>query len=109
LYPTTILGGRGPGALWFDKAAFAAPGRNRFGNVGRNSVRGPGFGTYDFSVFRIFPIRESVKFEFRAEAFNLTNTPIWDNPNGNVNSGSFGQIRSAGGQRQVQFGARLRF
>jgi hypothetical protein len=109
LYPTTILGGRGPGALWFDKSAFAAPGRNRFGNVGRNSVRGPGYGAYDFSVFRTFAVRESVKFEFRAEAFNLTNTPIWDNPNGNFNSGTFGQIRSAGGQRQFQFAARMRF
>ncbi len=109
LYPTTILGGLGPGQLWFNKAAFAAPAPNRFGNVGRDSVRGPGSKTYDFSVFRIFPIAEKIRFELRGEAFNLTNTPVWDNPNGSVSSGSFGQSRSASGQRQIQLGARLRF
>src|SRR5581483_3398008 len=94
-YPTTIIGGLGPGQLWFDKAAFAAPSPNRFGNVGRNSVRGPGYSTVDFSVFRIFPITERTRFELRGEAFNLTNSPVWDNPNGSVSSGSFGQSRSA--------------
>jgi hypothetical protein len=77
--------------------------------VGRNSVRGPGYATYDLSIFRTFPIRESIKIELRGEAYNLTNTPIWDNPNGNVNSGSFGQVLSASGQRQIQLGARIRF
>jgi hypothetical protein len=41
LWPTTILGGVGPGQKWFDTQAFAAPPANTFGNAGRNIVRGP--------------------------------------------------------------------
>jgi len=103
------LNGHGPGELWFDRASFAAPAANRWGTGGRNVVRGPGFTNYDFSVFRTFPIRERVNLEFRSEFYNLTNTPRWGNPAGNVNSGTFAQITSASGEREIQFALRLLF
>jgi hypothetical protein len=106
---TEILGGVGRGRLWFDTTAFAAPGANRFGNTGRNGVRGPSFASYDVSLFRDFPIHERVKIEFRAEAYNLTNTPRFGNPVNNVNLGDFGQILTASGEREIQFALRLLF
>jgi hypothetical protein len=52
-----------------------------FGNVGRNTVRGPGFQNWDFSLFKNFPVSESKRLEFRAEFFNLFNhvNPIFYN------------------------------
>ncbi|MBC7926002.1 MAG: TonB-dependent receptor [Bryobacteraceae bacterium] len=109
---SSTLGGVGAGQLWFDTSAFAAPAPNTFGNGGRNTVRGPSLRNYDFSVFRNFPITERARLQFRAEFYNLTNTPQPANPNGNVNSAAFGQITSTlnnAGERQVQFGLRFLF
>jgi hypothetical protein len=44
-----------------------------FGNAGRNIVRGPGLQNWDFSIFKLFPIREQKHLEFRAEFFNIWN------------------------------------
>jgi hypothetical protein len=44
-----------------------------FGNAGRNIVRGPGFQNWDLSIFKMFPVREQMRFEFRAEFFNIWN------------------------------------
>jgi len=107
--PVRILGGTGPGQLWFDTSAFAQPGPNRFGTAGRNTIRGPGLINYDFSVFRNFRIMEAARIEFRSEFYNLTNTPHFNNPNGNFNSGIFGQVTSSYGERQIQFALRLVF
>lgn len=64
-----------------------------FGNSGVGIVRGPGQRNIDLSVERIFPVTEGASFRFRAEAFNLTNTPNFGNPNNNVASGAtFGVI-----------------
>lgn len=53
-----------------------------FGNAGRNIVRGPGLQNWDFSVFKIFPVREQMHFEFRAEFFNIWNhvNPLFGPP-----------------------------
>jgi hypothetical protein len=104
-----ILGGVGPGQKWFDVTAFGQPGSNRFGTAGRNTVRGPGRKTYDMSLFKNFPVKERMKIEFRGEFYNLTNTPQFSNPSTNLNSGNFGEISSASGQRNIQFGMRLLF
>jgi hypothetical protein len=112
LRATSRLGGVGPGQLFFDTSAFAAPSANRFGTAGRNIVRGPGFGNYDFSVFRMFPIRERARLEFRSEFYNLTNTPRFGNPVNNVNAGNFGQITGTlfgEGERDIQFALRIVF
>ena len=112
--PVKTLGGIGPNQPWFTTASFAIPGPNRFGNAGRNSIRGPHLSNYDFSLFRTFAVTERIKLELRGEFYNLTNTPHFNNPNGTVSSGagSFGIITSTlngYGNRQVQTALRLTF
>ncbi len=112
LRPVTYPGQIGPGQLWFDPTAFAVPGANRFGTGGRGTVRGPGFTNYDFSVFRNLFSSERLKLDFRAEFYNLSNTPRFANPQANVNNANFGQVLSTlanEGERQIQFGMRLQF
>lgn len=107
--PTRYLGGQGRGLFWFDPATFAAPAANRFGNAGRNSLRGPGFATYDLSAVRNFRLRERLRLELRGEAYNVTNSPRWGNPTNSVNNGNFGQILSASNERELQIAARITF
>jgi hypothetical protein len=60
--------------MFFNTAAFvdnAVP--FTFGNAGRNIVRGPGFQNWDFSIFKTIPVRETMRFEFRTEFFNIWN------------------------------------
>lgn len=112
LTPVKILGGVGPGQPWFTTSSFGVPQPNAFGNAGRNTVRGPRLSNYDFSVFRNFPVTEKIKLEYRAEFYNLSNTPHFSNPNGSVTSGAFGTISgtlSGYGNRQIQMALRLKF
>jgi len=95
-YPDA-LGGVGPNATWFNTAAFRQPKAGTFGSEGTGVVRGPGLRNLDLSLQKIIPIRESKRLEFRAEAFNFTNTPIFNAPDVNVNSATFGQIQTAQG------------
>src|SRR6185369_16795298 len=65
-----------PGSLaiqYITKAAFANPATGSFGNIGRNALYGPGFGSVDFSVFKSTAITERLRAEFRVEIFNLFN------------------------------------
>jgi hypothetical protein len=102
------LGGIGPGQPFYDPTAFAPVNQARFGNVGRNRLRGPGVANVDLGLFRRFPISERFTLQFRAEAFNSTNTPHFNNPNTNVSAGGFLQVLSAQqDQRQFRFGLRL--
>jgi outer membrane receptor protein involved in Fe transport len=110
--PVSILGGVGPGQPWFTTASFAVPGPNRFGTAGRNTIRGPRLSNYDFSVFRTFPFTERFRLEYRAEFYNLTNTPHFSNPSGSVSAATFGIISSTlsgYGNRQIQMALRLKF
>jgi hypothetical protein len=107
--PTRYVEETGRGLLWFDPTSFAAPGANRFGNAGRNSLRGPGYKNYDASLVRNFRFTERTRLEARAEAYNLTNTPRWGNPVNSVNNAAFGQILSASGERELQLALRLTF
>ena len=92
---------------FYDKAAFAGVTQARFGTVGRNTLRGPGAINLDLSLFRDFPITERIKLQFRAEAFNFTNTPHFDDPTNNFNSAAFMRITSAvADQRTFRFGLR---
>ena len=94
---------------FYDKSAFAnVTGVARFGTSGRNILRAPGVVNLDFSLFRDFPIRERLKLQFRAEAFNLSNTPHFNRPNSSVTSSNFMRITSAvNDQRTIRFGLRL--
>jgi outer membrane receptor protein involved in Fe transport len=98
------LGFTGPGESFFDPLAFAPVTAVRFGTAGFNSLRGPGVANFDFSVFRQFRFSERWSMQFRAEVFNLTNTPHFSNPGANVNNlqlNADGSIRSLGGFSSV--------
>ncbi len=105
----------GGNQLWIDPGAFAQPTGERFGTCGPNNVRGPGLVNLDLGVFRTFRITEKMNLQFRAEGFNMTNTPHFERPNGrNVTSGNFmilNRIRNTGregiDERFFRFGLRL--
>lgn len=65
---------------WFNPAAFARPAQGTFGNIGRNAIYGPGFGSVDFSVFKATPITEKLSTQLRFEIFNIFNQTNWANP-----------------------------
>jgi hypothetical protein len=104
----------GPGTrtadTWFNPAAFATPAAFTFGNVGRNTVYGPGRQTLDLALQREFSVSEQVKFQLRAEAFNALNHSNLGTPNRFVNTPQFGTITEAATPgREIQFGVRLSF
>ena len=108
-----VVGGSG---VFYDPGAFAQPTGARFGTCGVNTLPGPGVFNMDIGLFRKFQVNERVDVQFRAEMFNLTNTPHFSNPQGNVTSGSFmlvTGIRNTGregiDQRFFRFGVRLGF
>lgn len=97
-------------ASWFNPGAFTTPPAFTFGNVGRNSVYGPGRQTLDIALQREFSVTEKVKFQIRAEAFNALNHTNLGTPNRFVNTPQFGTITEAATPpREIQFGARLSF
>ena len=71
---------------WFDPFAFAPVTAARFGTSGFNIVRAPGLINFDASIFRDFTIRKRFKMQFRAESFNITNTPHFAGPGTSVSS-----------------------
>ena len=129
-----LLPGFGNGSLpkgqrtlgrWFNTQAFAVPAAGTWGNSGRNILQGPGTKTVDFSIFKDTHLAESKVLQLRAEAFNLANTPQFNNPAATVGtlnpttglwSNGFGTISSAASEstfqrteRQVQFAAKITF
>ncbi len=105
-----FTGGIGPGAYYYDPAAFAPVTTQTFGNVGRNTLRGPGVWNTDMSIVRSFPMKERVKLQFRAEFYNLPNTSHFNGPaDTNVNDGSFMQVTSSYGERSIRFGFHATF
>ena len=124
------IGDVGPGTQYFQVESFRDPnfqrpaGTYRFGTIGRNSLRGPGFQRADLVLFKDFRITERFVLQFRAESFNFTNTPRFNNPSANVsnmtvnqstgaitNVNNFMAITSAfdGNERKFRFGLRLSF
>jgi len=97
---------------WFNRAAFALQPAGTFGNVGRNSVVGPGFFTLDFSAHKEFrmPYLERHTLQFRFEAFNVLNHPVWAAPNTNIQSPAFGTVNgTAVAMRQLQLALKYLF
>jgi hypothetical protein len=103
---------------WFNTAAFVVPAATSFtyGNSGRNSLEGPGTKYVDFSVFKDTHLTESKVLQLRAEAFNLANTPQFNNPSATAGTAAIGSISGAGSDltfqrtaRQIQFAAKLTF
>jgi hypothetical protein len=75
-------------------AAVPAASEPAFGDVGRNTIRGPGYFDMDANLFRNFKIREFLTFQFEADAFSLTNTPHFGNPSSDIGSGTRGIVTS---------------
>ncbi|HVF42309.1 MAG TPA: hypothetical protein VM936_04830, partial [Pyrinomonadaceae bacterium] len=104
----------GPGTRtadrWFNPAAFATPAAFTFGNVGRNTVYGPGMQTLDLALHREFALTEKLRFQIRGELFNALNHTNLGTPNRFVNTPQFGTITEAATPgREVQLGARISF
>ena len=136
--PLNIVGGVGPTQIsgvsgivcaasnlschYFDPSAFVplASGVVRFGNTGRNIIRGPGFFNLDASLFRDFRLTERFKLQVRAEMFGATNTPHLAAPGlTSTDANTFGVVtgtlnlagrgNGTGGERQTWFSAKLIF
>ncbi|MEN3339510.1 MAG: hypothetical protein V7647_3186 [Acidobacteriota bacterium] len=93
----------------YDPAAFAFPAAFTFGNASRNLLRGPKFASTDLSLMKNVPLGGGMRFQVRAEIFNLLNTVNYGNPNASFDAAAFGRITSAGAMRQVQLGGKLLF
>ncbi len=95
---------------WFNTGAFYPQAPYTFGNVGRNTIIGPGITNWDASILKNFYVRESAYFQLRVEAFNAVNHPIWGDPDTNLPSGTFGQIAyTRHDMRELQFSLKFLF
>jgi len=94
-----------------NRAAFAIPQQYTFGNLGRDRLRSTPVWNVDMSVFRQFPIFETRRLEFRAEAFNVLNTVILGQPSNDLaDTANFGKIFGiSNSPRQLQLGAKIIF
>ena len=101
---------------WFDPLAFTSPGSYIYGNSGRNILTGPGTQEVDLSLFKNFALgaQEARRLQFRAEAFNVFNTPQFNNPNAQIGYSGVAQITSAGSpalfqrtSREIQLALKL--
>jgi hypothetical protein len=87
---------------WFNTTAFAKAAPGSYGNLGRNTIVGPGSWDLDMSLSRAFSVSERRQLVFRAEAFNLMNHTRLGNPATAMNSNVFGQITTALDPRIMQ-------
>ena len=96
---------------YFNTAAFVLQPFGSYGNVGRNTLIGPGVFNLDGSLLKNFYFLESKYLQFRFEAFNALNHPNWGNPSVNItNANSFGTIGGTrGNMRQLQLALKLVF
>ncbi len=91
--PIQILHGINVGNPWFSTSSFAEPATGTWGSMGAyGSTSGPGEFRIDAGITRIFAYKERYTLQFRAEALNMTNTPIFSNPTTSETSGNFGYI-----------------
>ena len=94
---------------WFNPAAFVAQPANTWGNLGRNTLSAPGSWDMDLSIHREFKVRERITTQFRAEAFNFTNTELPNAPIAVLGQANFGQIITFSGSRTMQFAIKILF
>ena len=117
-HATISQGGKAPdvvgnSASFFNPCAFAVPSGS-FGNLGRNTFRGPGVFNMDTSLFKTIPLpKEGWNVQLRFESFNTFNVQNWDVPSGltigAANAGQVTALASGTTPRQLQFGMRFQF
>ncbi len=102
--------GRNP-SQWFNTSNVVAPTPLTEGSLGLQTNTGPPTRTVDLSLFKTFPLTERFGLQFRAESFNLGNTPQFGVPNNTLGSANFGTVTgtAVGSERHVQFSLRLQF
>ena len=95
---------------WLNPSAFSAPPAFTFGTFPRNALRTDGYQNLDLSVFKTFTIYRESSLQFRAEAFNATNTAIFAAPGNTVGTPTFGVVSSTSNTpRQLQFALKFQF
>jgi hypothetical protein len=101
---------------YINAAAFAIPAStggvfNAPGTSGRDILRGPGLSNLDLALFKNFSVTEQIRAQLRVQAYNVTNTPHFANPDSDLNHGTFGQINNVltNSWRQVELGLRVTF
>lgn len=96
-------------AQWFNTGAFSTPAFGFFGNCGTGLIRGPGENTWNWALFKTFPIKERLNLQFRAEFFNIWNHANFSSVSTGYGGGGFGQVTGALDPRQIEFALILRF
>ncbi len=95
---------------YFNTAMFQANAAGTYGNLGRNTIVGPGLITVDSALAKMFPVwKERARLQLRGEFFNIANRPNFNNPNGSLIAPAFGRILAAGPARQIQLALKLLF
>jgi Carboxypeptidase regulatory-like domain/TonB dependent receptor-like, beta-barrel len=106
---------------WYNPACFTLPPAYTIGNLGRNTLRGPGYTDFDFSLFKDFSFTESKKLEFRTDAFNVFNHgnlyppgasdsgALGGNVGTSVGTPTYMRILGAYDSREIQFALKLIF
>jgi hypothetical protein len=96
-------------ASWFNTQCYGVPADNTFGNVGRNTLIGPGTFNVDLGAHKVFTLRENLKLQLRGEFFNAFNHTQLNNPDTTVSDSTFGRITSARSPRTAQLALKLTF
>jgi hypothetical protein len=105
--PSQAAKDRNPGR-YFNTSAFASAPQFTFGSASRNPVRGPAYRDLDVALVKHVHLPRETGLEFRAEVFDVTNTPEFSQPNGSFGASAFGSITSTTTDpRVVQFAVRL--
>ncbi len=102
--------GQRSASAYFNTAAFTVAPQFTLGNISRNPVRGPGYQDFDIAVVKNSVLTERCNIDFRAEFFNLANTPALGQPAGVLGNPGFGSITTtASDPRVIQFGLKFNF
>ncbi len=118
--PDVIYNTEGPGTAdqFFNILAFRRPRSGTFGSMGRNSMRGPSVNKWDLALYKNFTLKEGVKLQFRSEAFNVFNRPVFTGFVTTINTNTtrvnptldnFGKVTATRDTRVLQFALKLSF
>lgn len=94
---------------WFDTSDFAAPAYGLFGNASNGIIRGPGYTSFNVSLYKTWNLEHRLSTQFRAEAFNVANHPNFEAVDTGLGDGSYGQVTSAGDPRILEFALKLMY
>lgn len=94
---------------YFNTSLFSLEAPGQIGNANRRFFHGPGLNNWDMGLLKDINFTESKSLELRFEAFNIFNHAQFQNPSGNIDSSTFGQITAAQAPRLLQLGAKFNF